>query len=102
VRIPEISVYRQCWAHSRRGFVEAEKVEPMLVTEVAARIRAQYVEEEEIAADKLRGEAKLERRVERCKPIVEAFFAWCNERLQDQLFSGLFELPRCGRRSGIE
>jgi transposase len=77
-------VHAQCWAHSRRGFVDAEDVEPVLVTEALARIRALYAEEEEIAADKLSGEAKLERRVERCKPIVEAFFAWCDERLQDQ------------------
>jgi hypothetical protein len=84
VRIPEISVYRQCWAHSRRGFVDAEEVEPALVTEALARIRALYAEEQDIAADKLSGDAKLERRVERCKPIVEAFFAWCDEQLHDR------------------
>ena len=77
-------VHAQCWAHSRRGFVEAEDVEPVLVTEALARIRRLYAEEEEIVKEKLSGDAKLQRRVERCKPVVEEFFAWCDEQLKDQ------------------
>jgi hypothetical protein len=77
-------VHAQCWAHSRRGFVEAEDVEPLLAAEALERIGKLYAEEGAIAEDALSGEAKLERRVERCKPIVEEFFVWCEERLQDQ------------------
>src|SRR5690606_27088821 len=43
-----------------------------------------YAVERKIAEEQLTGEAKLERREEQSKPIVEAFFAWCEERLQDQ------------------
>ena len=77
-------VHAQCWAHSRRCFVEAEEVEPVLVAEALERIGKLYAEEGEITEEQLSGEQKLQRRVERCKPIVEAFFVWCDERLQDQ------------------
>jgi transposase len=77
-------VHAQCWAHTRRGFVEAEDVEPALATEALARIRELYAHEDHIAEQELTGDPKLERRVEHSKPIVEAFFAWCEERLHDQ------------------
>jgi transposase len=47
-------------------------------------IRALYAEEEAIRAEQLSDKQKLARRVERCKPIVETFFAWCEQRLLDQ------------------
>lgn len=76
-------VHAQCWAHSRRHFIDAETAEPELAAEALARIRALYKEEEDIAEARLEGENKLERRVERSKPIVEAFFGWCEEKLRD-------------------
>jgi hypothetical protein len=75
--------HAQCWAHARRQFVDAETAEPELVATALGHIRALYAEEEQIAAAKLSGEAKLAHRVERCKPIVEAFFQWCEQRLLD-------------------
>jgi len=77
-------VHAQCWAHSRRYFVEAENAEPTLAGEALERIGALYRAEREIAEAELSGEDKLTRRAEQCRPIVEAFFAWCEEQLQDQ------------------
>ena len=77
-------VHAQCWAHTRRHFVEAETVEPELVAAALDQIGALYAEEKAIAANGLSGEAKLARRTERCRPKVEAFFAWCDEQLQDR------------------
>lgn len=76
-------VHAQCWAHSRRHFINAETAEPQLSAEAIARIRALYKEEDDIAEEELDGEQKLERRVERCKPIVDEFFGWCKEKLHD-------------------
>ncbi|NIP87758.1 MAG: transposase, partial [Gammaproteobacteria bacterium] len=58
--------------------------EPGLVAEALERIGQLYAVERKIAEEQLTGEAKLKHREERCKPIVEAFFDWCEERLQDQ------------------
>lgn len=76
-------VHAQCWAHSRRHFIDAETAEPELAAEALARIGALYKEEGAIAEAKLSGEQKLARRVERSKPIVEAFFVWCEAQLLD-------------------
>ena len=76
--------HAQCWAHARRTFVDAEGAEPELVATALGYIRALYAEEETIRAEQLSGKQKLAHRVERCKPIVEAFFAWCEQRLLDQ------------------
>jgi transposase len=76
-------VHAQCWAHSRRHFIDAETAEPELSADALARIRSLYKEEEDLAEEELEGEQKLERRVERCKPIVEEFFGWCEEKLHD-------------------
>ncbi|MBX5459776.1 MAG: transposase [Steroidobacteraceae bacterium] len=64
--------------------MDAETAEPELVATALGYIRALYAEEEKIREAKLSGKQKLARRVERCKPIVEAFFLWCEQRLLDQ------------------
>ena len=65
-----------CWSHTRRGFVKAEDVEPERSAEALGRIRELYAIEKEIRAKKLDGEEKQLDRVERSRPLVEAFFTW--------------------------
>jgi transposase len=77
-------VHAQCWAHARRHFCEAEDAEPTLVAEALERIGLLYRAEREIAEAELAGAKKLAHRVEHAKPVVEAFFDWCEDTLADQ------------------
>jgi transposase len=74
-------VHAQCWSHTRRRFVDAERAEPRLVAEALDRIRAFYKEEAYIREHGLEAEAKLAHRGEYTKPLVEAFFAWLKQTL---------------------
>jgi transposase len=69
-------VHAQCWFHTRRQFVEAERVEPRLVAEALDRIGALYAHEARIRRQGLEAEARLVYRAEYAKPLVNAFFAW--------------------------
>jgi hypothetical protein len=73
--------HAQCWAHTRRGFVKAEEVEPDRARLALGRIREIYTHEEAIRSQKLEGEKKLAHRAERTRPLVEDFFAWLREEL---------------------
>lgn len=64
-----------CWAHARRGFVEAENVEPGLVGDALARIRSLYEHEERIREQNLPPEGIQAYRTAHCAPIIEDFFA---------------------------
>lgn len=77
-------VHAQCWAHARRHFCEAEDAEPTLVAEALEIIGALYRAEKEIVEAELEGAEKLAHRVAHAKPVVEAFFAWCETTLQDR------------------
>jgi transposase len=72
-------VHAQCWSHTRRHFVDAERAEPRLVAEALERIGAFYKEEADIRARGLEAEAKLAHRGEYTKPLVEAFFTWLKQ-----------------------
>jgi transposase len=72
-------VHAQCWSHTRRHFVDAERAEPRLVAEALERIGAFYKEEAYIRARGLEAEAKLAHRGEYTKPLVEAFFTWLKQ-----------------------
>ena len=76
--------HAQCWAHCRREFFNAQSAEPVLANEALDRIGKLYKIEEEIRARKLTGESLHLYRFERAKPIVEGFFAWVRERLEDR------------------
>ena len=76
-------IHAQCWSHARRHFVRAEDVEPELTDRALGLIRKLYEEEA-----KLRGEAdekRLEKRGERCKPIVDEFFGWLQAELAERV-----------------
>lgn len=76
--------HAQCWAHARRHFCEAEPAEPTLAAEALERIGALYRAEKQIADAELQGADTLAYRVEHSKPVVEAFFGWCEDTLAGQ------------------
>lgn len=78
-------VHAQGWSHTRRHFVEAERVEPRLVSEALDHIGAFYKEEAYIRAHGLEAEAKLAQRGAHTKPLVEAFFSWLKQTLTTQV-----------------
>lgn len=67
-------IHAQCWVHSRRQFIEAEKSWPELAAEAIAQIARLYHIEETIQQQKLCGEKKREHRLLHSKPIVDGFF----------------------------
>jgi hypothetical protein len=72
-------VQAQCWSHTRRQFVDAERAEPRLVAEALDHIEGLYREEAYIRTHSLAAEAKLAHRGEHTKPLVETFFAWLKQ-----------------------
>lgn len=76
--------HAQCWAHLRRGFFEAQPIEPEASGEALDQIRALYQVEAEIRARKLAGEDKRLHRVLHAKPIVDAFFDWVDRQFERQ------------------
>jgi len=78
-------VHAQCWAHTRRYFVEAEAAEPALCEEALTQIRALYEHEEVIRKKGLSGEPKLRYRGEHVKPIVDRFFEWLRETFEQRI-----------------
>jgi len=69
-------VHAQCWAHTRRQFVEAAPSEPRLVARALDFIGALYEHEATSRQRRLENEAKLGYRAEHAKPVVDTFFAW--------------------------
>jgi transposase len=76
--------HAQCWAHTRRGFFEAQDVEPEVAAQAMEQIAAMYRAEEHIRQAKLKGEAKRLHRLTHSKPVVEQFFAWVDDQLARQ------------------
>ena len=75
--------HARCWAHCRREFFEARAVQPQLAEQALQMIGALYKVEETIGKAKLKDAAKREYRVEHAKPIVDRFFAWVLDKLND-------------------
>ena len=63
-----------CWAHVRRGFLDAEATDPTLAKQAVDRIRALFRVEE--AAKDLSDAARAELRGEQARPLLEEFRAW--------------------------
>lgn len=76
--------HAQCWAHTRRGFIDAEDAEPLLVAQALTYLRKLYEHEEHIRSKKWIGESKRQYRVEHSKPVVEQFFDWLERELKHQ------------------
>jgi transposase len=74
----------QCWAHSRRGFFEAQGAEPQAATEALRQIGELYDVEREIRERKLKGENKRLHRLTHSKPLADAFFDWVDRQFEQQ------------------
>jgi transposase len=70
-----------CWAHTRRGFIKAEDVEPELAARALDYIGKLYEIEAEIRERNRDGEAKLAIRGARSRQVAAAFFEWLQEEL---------------------
>ena len=75
-------VHAQCWVHTRREFIKAEKAEPQAVAEALELIGALYQVETHIKKQKLSLAEALACRAEHAKPAVDAFFVWCEGQCQ--------------------
>jgi transposase len=78
-------VHAQCWSHTRRHFLDAERAEPALVRQVLDFIGALYEHEVLICQRGLEAEAKLAYRAEFAKPLVDGFFLWLQQTLTTQV-----------------
>lgn len=67
-------VHAQCWAHTRRQFVEAESAEPVRAREVVDTIGEVYDAEVAIRRKSSPPEKVLAMRAEQVRPIVDRFF----------------------------
>ena len=76
--------HAQCWTHTRRGFFEAQGVEPEAAAQALDLIGGLYAVEERIRSQKLGAAKKLDYRLMHAKPIVEQFFAWVNQQFESQ------------------
>jgi transposase len=78
-------VHAQCWSHARRQFVKAEDIEPELTARALAFIRRLYDEEAELKRKSFDDTKQIEQRATRCKPIVDEFFAWLGQTIDERL-----------------
>ena len=75
-------IHAQCWTHTRREFVKAEKAEPEAVAEALDLMGVLYHIEAHIRDKGYDDKDKLACRAERAKPALDAFFAWCDAQCQ--------------------
>ena len=73
-------VHAQCWAHSRRYFEKAQKMEPELAAQALRIIQSLYKQESIIRDLALEGDDKKSHRQKHAKPIVDEFFKWTKEQ----------------------
>lgn len=78
-------VHAQCWAHTRRKFVEAQIVEPHLAQLAIGHIGELYEQEAWVRERGYKGREKIAARAERCRPLVEEFFEWLEQTASEQL-----------------
>jgi len=77
--------HAQCWAHTRRKFSEAEKVEPTLSSYALDLIGQLYAHETTIREESFDVEAALALRYEQSQPWVDTFFQWLKEVFQEKI-----------------
>lgn len=78
-------VHAQCWSHTRRGFVKAEDVEPELAGRALDVIARLYEQEAALKRKCLPDDKRIEARSERCRPLVDEFFAWLKSTLAERI-----------------
>jgi len=75
-------IHAQCWVHGRRTLLEAEAQEPEAVGQALLIIQHLYAHEDKIRSQGLTGEKKRQYRLTHSKPLVDAFFSWCEQQLR--------------------
>jgi len=75
-------VHAQCWAHTRRHFVDAEPAEPARAAKAVTLIGEMYDEEAKVMAMDNSPEKMLAYRGQHTKPIVDQFFEWLETTLE--------------------
>ncbi|TYL49432.1 IS66 family transposase [Marinomonas sp. IMCC 4694] len=78
---PDIT-HAQCWVHMRRQLLKAEREETDAVTHALNLIAALYKQESHIQQKGWTGEKKQDYRAQHSKPLVDQFFAFCEEQNQ--------------------
>jgi transposase len=78
-------IHALCWSHTRRGFVQAEDVEPALAGRALDLIARLYEQEAALKRKYLPDDKKLEARSERCRPLVDGFFEWLKTTLAERV-----------------
>jgi transposase len=73
-----------CWSHTRKYVLEALRVDPVLVREPFEYVQALFAIERTVVKRAPPPERGRLRR-EKCGPLVEAFFAWCDRHADDAL-----------------
>ncbi len=63
----------------------AEDIEPELTTRALEFIRRLYDEEAQLKTKSLDDTTQIEQRAKRCKPIVDDFFAWLKQAIDERL-----------------
>ena len=76
-------VHASCWSHCRREFAKIRDLDPVRCDEALDLIGGLYAEEETIRKKKLSGREKLLWRRDHSRPIVEAFWRWCDGIVAD-------------------
>ena len=76
-------LHAQCWSHSRRNFIYAEKAGPQQCADVLLIIQQLYLVEREAAL----GSEELGRlRAKKSRPIVDALFAYLEKQIAESIF----------------
>jgi transposase len=99
--------HAQCWAHTRRNFFDAQKVEPDAAAKALDLIGEIYRVEAEIREKKLTGPPKTSYRRQHAAPKVKAFFDWVDKQFAGQGFLPSSPLTEAlayarERRAGLE
>lgn len=74
--LPEGATEVACWAHARRKFVDAEKIEPTIANEALDRIKGLYAVEKHCTKAGLSDDERQAVRQKESLPLLDELFAW--------------------------
>ena len=89
-------VHAQCWSHTRRHFVQAEPVEPVLAGRALDLIASIYGHEQVLRERGLSDEKKQLYRAQHCKAVVDEFFSWLKVTMHEYLLLPSSPFTRAG------
>jgi transposase len=75
-------IHAQCWAHTRREFIKAQKAEPEAAAAALEQIGQLYHIEAQLKKHEADDATIRRERRDRARPVAEAFFEWCDEQTQ--------------------